>query len=289
MRCKSARAEGARAREHGWLEGGLPETRHDWELEEIKEIFKKPMNDLLFEAHSVHRAWWNPNRVQTSSLLSIKTGSCPEGCKYCAQSSWWNTNIEPEGLMEVDEVVKAAEAARDKGATRFCMGAAWRRPTNDQLESVIEMIRSVRELGLETCVTLGSLTKEQADKLAEAKLDYYNHNLDTSPEYYNEIVPTRTYEERLRTVQNVRDAGIKVCTGGIIGMQESRTDRASLLQQLANMPEHPGSVPINLLIQIPGTPLYGGSELDPFEFVRTIAVARLCASVVFPPLFNCCL
>jgi biotin synthase len=252
-----------------------PAERHDWTRAEVEALFQRPFNDLLFEAQSIHRSHFDPNRVQISTLLSIKTGACPEDCAYCPQSIHHNTHLERERLLPVEEVVEAARAARDNGATRFCMGAAWRNPTDRNLERVIEMVQAVRDLGMETCVTLGMLHAEQARRLAEAGLDYYNHNLDSSPEYYERVISTRSYSDRQETLANVRDAGINVCCGGIIGMGEERNDRAGLLVELANQPEHPGSVPINMLIQVPGTPLYGVDEIDPFEFVRTIAVARI--------------
>ncbi len=250
-------------------------ARHDWTRAEVEALFARPFNDLLFEAQSIHRRHFDPNRVQISTLLSIKTGACPEDCAYCPQSIHHNTNLERERLLPVDEVVEAAKAARDNGATRFCMGAAWRNPTDRNLERVIEMIQAVQALGMETCVTLGMLRAEQARRLAEAGLDYYNHNLDSSPEYYERVISTRAYSDRQETLANVREAGINVCCGGIVGMGEERNDRAGLLVELANQPVHPGSVPINMLIQVPGTPLYGTEELDPLEFVRTIAVARI--------------
>lgn len=249
--------------------------RHDWTREEVEALFERPFNDLLFEAQAIHRRHFDANRVQISTLLSIKTGACPEDCAYCPQSIHHNTGLERERLLPVKEVVEAAKAAREQGATRFCMGAAWRNPTDRNLERVIEMVQEVRDLGMETCVTLGMLRAEQAQRLAEAGLDYYNHNLDTSPEYYEEIITTRTYADRRDTLSHVREAGIGVCCGGIVGMGETRGDRAGLLVELANQPEHPGSVPINMLVQVPGTPLHGTEALDPFEFVRTIAVARI--------------
>jgi len=253
----------------------LSETRHDWSLAEIEGLFDLPFNDLLFRAQSTHRARFDPNRVQVSTLLSIKTGACPEDCGYCSQSARHDTGLERERLLPVAEVIATAEAARAKGATRFCMGAAWRNPTDRNLDQVIAMIRGVHELGMETCVTLGMLTAAQAQRLRDAGLDYYNHNLDTSPEFYGQVITTRTYQDRLDTLAHVRAAGINVCSGGILGMGESRRDRARLLQELANLPRHPESVPINLLVQIEGTPLFGTAALDPLEFVRTIAVARL--------------
>jgi biotin synthase len=249
--------------------------RHDWSREEILALFELPFNDLLHQAQSVHREHFDPNTVQVSTLLSIKTGACPEDCSYCPQSAKYDTGLEKERLLPLEEVVEAARAARAKGATRFCMGAAWRNPTDKNLEAVEAMVRAVKDLGMETCVTLGMLKAEQAQRLKQAGLDYYNHNLDTSPEFYGAIISTRTYHDRLETLQHVREAGLNVCSGGIIGMGESRRDRAGLLQQLANMPKHPESVPINNLVQVEGTPLHGTAKLDPFEFVRTVAVARI--------------
>ena len=249
--------------------------RHDWSLDDIKALFALPFNDLLFEAQSVHRQHFDPNSVQISSLLSIKTGACPEDCAYCPQSAKYDTELEKERLLPLEDVKQAALNARNNGATRFCMGAAWRNPTDKNLDKVIEMISVVKDLGMETCVTLGMLTRQQTQRLKQAGLDYYNHNLDTSPEYYNEIITTRTYQDRLDTLQHVQDENINVCCGGIVGMGEDEQDRASLLQQLANMPRHPESVPINLLVQVKNTPLYGTDKLDPLDFVRTIAVARI--------------
>ena len=253
----------------------LAEIRYDWSLAEIEGLFDLAFNDLLFRAQSTHRTRFDPNRVQVSTLLSIKTGACPEDCGYCSQSARHDTGLERERLLPVAEVMAAAESAKSKGATRFCMGAAWRNPTDRNLEHVIEMIRGVHALGMETCVTLGMLTAAQAQRLRDAGLDYYNHNLDTSPEFYGQVITTRTYQDRLDTLAHVRAAGINVCSGGILGMGESRRDRARLLQELANLPKHPESVPINLLVRIEGTPLFGTDALDPLEFVRTIAVARL--------------
>lgn len=252
-----------------------PALRHDWTLREIEALFNLPFNDLLFQAHSAHRRYHDANAVQISTLLSIKTGACPEDCKYCSQSGHYNTGLEKEKLLEIQRVVEEAQNAREKGASRFCMGAAWRSPRDKDMPYVLEMVRQVKSLGMETCMTLGMLDKQQAEALAEAGLDYYNHNLDTSPEYYNAIITTRTYQDRLDTLQNVRDAGMKVCCGGILGMGETRSDRAGLLMQLANLPDHPESVPINMLVKIAGTPLEGTDDIDPFEFVRTIAVARI--------------
>jgi biotin synthase len=253
----------------------MTEPRHDWGLSEVEDLLARPFNDLLFEAASVHRAHFDPNRVQVSTLLSIKTGACPEDCGYCPQSAHHETELERERLLALEEVVEAAEQAKAGGATRFCMGAAWRNPTDRNLDRVIEMIEAVRGLGLETCVTLGMLERRQAERLKGAGLDYYNHNLDTSPEFYSEIITTRDYRDRLETLEHVREAGIHVCSGGILGMGEDRRDRASLLRQLANLPRHPESVPINNLVQVEGTPLHGIPELDPIEFVRTVAAARI--------------
>lgn len=250
-------------------------VRHNWTKAEVKNLFERPFNDLLFDAQQLHREFFNPNEVQISTLLSIKTGACPEDCKYCPQSVRYDTGLEREALMDVEQVRSAAQAARADGATRFCMGAAWRSPKDKQLDQVIELLRVVREEGMETCLTLGMLSANQAQKLSEAGLDYYNHNLDSSPEYYEEVISTRNYQDRLDTLGNVREAGLKVCCGGIVGMGETREDRAGLLQQLANLPEHPQSVPINNLVQVPGTPLNGIEPIDPLEFVRTIAVARI--------------
>jgi len=259
-----------------------PVIRHDWTRAEVLSLFDLSFNDLLFRAHSAHREHFAPDEVQISTLLSIKTGGCPEDCKYCPQSLRYETGLGREALLAVQEVREAALAARDSGATRFCMGAAWRRPKDRDLDVVIEMVREVRALGMETCLTLGMLTADQAQRLRDAGLDYYNHNLDTSPEYYGEIITTRTYDDRLETLEHVRQAGLNVCCGGIVGMGERREDRAGLLQQLANLPEHPQSVPINNLVQVEGTPMDGLDAIDPLEFVRTIAVARILmpASVV---------
>ena len=249
--------------------------RHDWTQAEAEALFELPFSDLMFRAQSIHRRYFDPNTVQVSQLLSIKTGACPEDCKYCPQSTRYDTGLEQEKLMEVEKVLAEARAAKTSGATRFCMGAAWRSPKKKDMPYVVAMVKGVKELGLESCMTLGMLTGEQAAELSDAGLDYYNHNLDTSPEYYGEIITTRSYSDRLDTLSHVRDAGIKVCSGGIMGMGESLGDRAGLLLQLANMPRHPESVPINRLVRVEGTPLAQESELDPFDFVRTIAVARI--------------
>jgi biotin synthase len=250
-------------------------SRHDWRIDEVLSLYQLPFNDLLFQAHSMFRAHHNPNKVQVSTLLSIKTGSCPEDCAYCPQSGHYDTDIEPERLLSLKEVEQSASAAKASGASRFCMGAAWRNPTDKHLDHVVKLIKAVKKIGLETCATLGMLTPMQAERLKRAGLDYYNHNLDTSPEFYGSVITTRVYQDRLSTLEYVRNAGISVCCGGILGMGESRRDRAGLLLQLGCLPQHPESVPINMLVQIKGTPLYGRQELDPFEFIRTIAVARI--------------
>ncbi|RLU02368.1 MAG: biotin synthase BioB [Ketobacter sp.] len=250
-------------------------VRHDWTLKEIQDLFDLPFNDLLFQAQTVHRQYHDPNAVQISTLLSIKTGACPEDCKYCSQSGHYNTGLEKEKLMEIQNVVSQARDAKASGASRFCMGAAWRSPREKDMPYVLEMVKQVKSLGMETCMTLGMLDKDQAQRLADAGLDYYNHNLDTSPEHYNSIITTRTYQDRLDTLSNVREAGMKVCCGGILGMGETAKDRAGLLMQLANLPEHPESVPINMLVKIEGTPLENVDDLDPFDFIRNIAVARI--------------
>ena len=252
-----------------------PDLRYDWTREEVQALFALPFNDLLFKAHGLHRAHHAPNTVQLSTLLSIKTGACPEDCAYCPQSVRFNTGLTKEPLMEVQAVVAAAQEAKANGATRFCMGAAWRSPKDRDLDKVEVMVREVKALGLETCVTLGMLQGHQAQRLADAGLDYYNHNLDTSPEYYSKIISTRTYTDRLETLTNVRAAGVKVCCGGIVGMGEGEADRVGLLQQLATLNPHPDSVPINDLVQVAGTPLKGAEPLHPLEFVRVIAVARV--------------
>ncbi len=249
--------------------------RHDWQRQEVEELFRLPFSELLFRAQSVHRRHFDPAEIQVSSLLSIKTGSCPEDCAYCPQSAYHDTGLGEEALLEVQQVVEAARAARAAGVSRFCMGAAWRNPGDDDLNRVEAMIRGVKALGMETCMTLGMLDREQAARLQAAGLDYYNHNLDTSPEFYGTVITTRTYQDRLDTLKHVREAGIKVCCGGILGMGEERRDRIGLLLQLANMEPHPDSVPVNLLVQVEGTPLEGVEQLDPLEFVRCIAVARI--------------
>jgi biotin synthase len=249
--------------------------RHDWTVEEVRALFAMPFNDLLFLAASVHRRHFDPNKVQLSRLLSIKTGSCPEDCKYCPQSAHYDTGLEKEQLMEVEKVLAAAAKAKQEGATRFCMGAAWRNPNDKDFGKVLRMVEGVKALGLESCATLGMLTADQAGALADAGLDYYNHNIDTSEEHYKEIITTRTFEDRLETLANVRQAGMKVCCGGIVGMGESEDDRAAMLTTLATMDEHPESVPVNMLIRVPGTPLEGVADTDPLDFIRTVAVARI--------------
>ncbi len=251
------------------------EFRHDWSVEEIENLFSLPFNDLLFQAQGIHRSHFEPNTVQISTLINIKTGGCAENCGYCSQSAHFDTGLEREALMAVDEVITAAKAAQQGGATRFCMGAAWRKPKASDMEVVIAMIKGVKDLGMEACVTLGMLEPEHVQQLKAVGLDYYNHNIDTSPEYYDKVVTTRKFSDRIDTINRVREAGINVCSGGILGMGESRRDRAAMLQELANLPEHPGSVPINLLVKVPGTPLGDTPELDIFEFIRTIAVARI--------------
>jgi biotin synthase len=246
-----------------------------WPLEEIQALFDTPFNDLLFRAHTVHRENFDANAVQISTLLSIKTGACPEDCSYCPQSVRYDTGLEKEALMEIDAVIKAAKEAKQNGASRFCMGAAWRSPKDRDLDKVTKMVEEVKSLGMETCVTLGMLKDDQAKRLKDAGLDYYNHNIDTSEDYYGEVITTRTFQDRLDTLDTVRDAGINVCCGGIVGMGEEETDRAKLLQTLANMDPQPESVPINQLVQVAGTPLEGVEQIDSLEFIKTIAVARI--------------
>jgi len=249
--------------------------RHDWARDELRALFELPLSELIFRAQSTHRECFDPSAVQMSTLLSIKTGGCPEDCAYCPQSAHYDTGVDAGKLMPLDQVLAEARTARDAGASRFCMGAAWRSPKDRDLDRVCAMIEGVKELGLETCVTLGMLTQPQAQKLKAAGLDYYNHNLDTSPDFYGKIISTRTYEDRLETLENVRGAGIHVCCGGIVGMGETREDRIGMIQTLANLPVHPESVPINMLVRVAGTPLADAAPLDTIEFVRTIAVARI--------------
>jgi len=249
--------------------------RNDWTKAEVEALFAMPFNDLLFNAQMVHRQHFNPNEVQVSTLLSIKTGACPEDCKYCPQSARYDTGLEKERLLEIEKVIQRAKEAKQVGSTRFCMGAAWRNPRDRDMPYILKMVEEVKSLGLETCMTLGMLTRDQAVALKQAGLDYYNHNLDTSPEYYGDIITTRTYQDRLNTLENVRAAGMNVCSGGIVGMGETVSDRASMLVQLANLPEQPQSVPINMLVKVKGTPLDSVEDLDYFEFIRTIAVARI--------------
>jgi biotin synthase len=252
---------------------GQAETR--WSVAQIVELFELPFSDLIYRAQGVHREHFDPNAVQVSTLLSIKTGGCSEDCGYCPQAARYHTDVEDQNLMALEDVVIAAQAAKDSGATRFCMGAAWRGPKQRDLEPVLKMVAAVKAMGLESCATLGMLKDGQAEQLREAGLDYYNHNLDTAPEFYGDVITTRTYQDRLDTLERVREADIHVCSGGIIGMGETRNQRAGLLAQLANMERPPESVPINLLTQVEGTPLHGTDELDPLEFVRTIAAARI--------------
>lgn len=251
------------------------DVRHDWSVDEITALFDLPFSDLLHKAQTVHRRHFDANRVQMSRLLSIKTGGCPEDCKYCPQSSHYETDLTAEKLMDVTSVLDEAKQAKDGGATRFCMGAAWRGPKDRDMDGIVAMVAGVKALGMETCMTLGMLSDAQAEKLAGAGLDYYNHNIDTSEEFYGEIITTRTYQDRLETLERVRQSGMNVCCGGIVGMGESRRDRASMVATLANMPRHPESVPINMLVQVEGTPLAGSEGFDMLEFVRTIAVARI--------------
>lgn len=251
------------------------DVRHDWSVAEVEALFALPFNDLIFQAQTVHRQRFDANEVQMSTLLSIKTGGCAEDCAYCPQAAQYQTGVEADRLMSVAKVVAEAKAAKESGASRYCMGAAWRELKDRDVEAICDIVKGVKDLGLETCMTLGMLTEPQADALADAGLDYYNHNIDTSREYYGEIVTTRTYDDRLQTLGRVRNAGMKVCCGGIVGLGEGRRDRAGMLVTLANMAEHPESVPINMLVQVEGTPLHGTDKLDPLEFVRTIAVARI--------------
>lgn len=251
------------------------EIRHDWERREIEEIYNLPFADLLFRSATVHRRHHDPNKVQLSQLLSIKTGGCPEDCGYCPQAARYNTSVSATKLMAVETVLQAANVAKDAGASRYCLGAAWRTPKDRDLDQVCEMVRGINGLGMESCVTLGMLTPDQVCKLKEAGLNYYNHNIDTSPEYYGDVISTRSIVDRLNTIENVRAAGINVCSGGIVGLGESQDDRIGMLQTLANFPEHPESVPINQLVTVAGTPLSEADAVDPIQFVRVIAVARI--------------
>jgi len=261
---------------------GLGQARHDWTRAEVRALFALPFSDLMFRAASVHRQNFDPTEVQISTLLSIKTGGCPEDCAYCPQSAQYDTGVKAEKLMEVEKVLAEARAAKASGASRFCMGAAWRSPKERDLETVCAMVEGVKALGMETCLTLGMLTGDQALRLKQSGLDYYNHNLDTAPEFYGSIITTRCYQDRLDTLEHVRAAGINVCSGGIVGMGEGLEGRVGMIATLASLPEHPQSVPINMLVQVEGTPLANAAKLDPLDFVRTIAVARICmpASVV---------
>jgi biotin synthase len=258
-----------------FIKRNIPLVEKRWSVAKIVELFELPFSDLMHLAQTVHRDNFDPNAVQISTLISIKTGGCSEDCGYCPQAARYHTDVENEPLMQLDEVLSAARAAKESGASRFCMGAAWRSPKQKDLEPVLKMISEVKAMGLQTCATLGMLKEGQATQLKEAGLDYYNHNLDTAPEFYGDVITTRTYQDRLDTLDSVRDADINVCCGGIIGMGESRNQRAGLIAQLANMDRPPESVPINLLTQVEGTPLHGTDNLDPFEFIRTIAAARI--------------
>jgi biotin synthase len=249
--------------------------QQDWQVEEVLKLFSMPFSDLIFKASNLHRKVHNPNEVQISTLLSIKTGACPENCKYCPQSAHYNTGLEKESLMAINKILESAESAKKAGASRFCMGAAWRSLHDRDVEKICEIVEAVKETGLETCMTLGMLTDSQSKKLKEAGLDYYNHNIDSSEEFYSEIISTRNFSDRLNTLKNVREAGLNVCSGGIVGMGEKREDRAKMLIVLANLPKQPESVPINMLVKVKGTPLENVANLDPFEFIRTIAVARI--------------
>ena len=249
--------------------------RNDWNRTEISELFDQPFNDLLFQAQTVHRQHFDPNTIQVSTLLSIKTGACPEDCGYCSQSNSYETPLTPQKKLQLAEVLTAAKAAKDSGSSRFCMGAAWRNPHERDMPYVLELVREVKSMGLETCMTLGMLSNSQAERLAEAGLDYYNHNLDTSREHYNNVITTRSFDDRLLTLENVRNSGMKVCSGGILGLGESRQDRVSLLHELSTQPIHPESVPINMLVPIEGTPLQDAPKVSVIEWVRTIAVARI--------------
>ena len=257
------------------VEAPTPDIRHDWTREEAEKIHDSPLNDLLFTAQTIHRRYFDPNTVQKCQLLNIKSGGCPEDCGYCSQSAHFSTGLKASKLMRVEAVMEGARAAKAQGATRYCMGAAWRSPKGRDMDAVCEMVSQVKALGMETCMTLGMLTADDAARLKQAGLDYYNHNIDTSERYYKEIVTTRTYADRLETLEHVRQAGIHVCCGGITGMGEERIDRIDMLVTLANLPEHPGSVPINMLMQVDGTPLGDSDPIDPIDFVRAIATARI--------------
>ncbi len=261
----------------GTVGPGPSEIRQTWTMAEVLELFELPFSDLIFKAQTLHRRYFDANEVQLSQLLSIKTGGCPEDCAYCPQSAKYkkDTGLDAAKLMDVEKVVADAKAAKAAGASRYCMGAAWSRPKDKDLDQVIEMVRQVKAMGLETCLTLGMLEKHQAERLKAAGLDYYNHNIDTSPEYYGEIITTRCFQDRLDTLEHVRNAGLNVCSGGIVGMGEAREDRAGMLKTLATLETHPQSVPINMLVKVKGTPLAESEDLDPFEYVRTIAVARI--------------
>ncbi|MFZ9180641.1 MAG: biotin synthase BioB [Rickettsiales bacterium] len=253
----------------------LPSNNANWQIEEVIKLFSMPFNDLIFKASSLHREFHNPNQVQISTLLSIKTGGCPENCKYCPQSAHYDTGLQKQALMPIDEIVASANNAKKAGASRFCMGAAWRSLHDRDVEKICEIVQAVKDTGMETCMTLGMLTEKQSKQLKEAGLDYYNHNIDSSEEFYAEIISTRNFQDRLNTLKNVREAGMNVCSGGIVGMGETREDRAKMLIILANLPKQPESVPINMLVRVKGTPLENTQELDQFEFIRTIAVARI--------------
>ncbi len=254
---------------------GTTPLRHDWSREEVEALFALPFNDLIFRAQTVHREWFDPNEVQKSMLLSVKTGGCPEDCGYCSQSAKYETGLSASKLMEVEKVLEGARRAKEAGASRYCMGAAWREPKDRDMPAIVAMIKGVREMGMETCMTLGMLSPEQTIQLKDAGLDYYNHNIDTSEEFYPSIITTRTFQDRIDTLERVREAGINVCSGGILGLGEERQDRAGMLMALGNLTEHPQSVPINMLIPIEGTPLGENAKIDAIEFVRTIAVARI--------------
>ena len=251
------------------------DIRHNWQIDEILDLFNLPFSDLIYKAQNTHRQHHDPNKIQVSTLLSIKTGGCPEDCKYCPQSSHYHTGLQADKLMDKNAITEEAEKAKQAGASRFCMGAAWRSPKERDMPKIIDIIKSVRNMGMETCMTLGMLSESQAQQLKEAGLDYYNHNIDTSPEYYKDIITTRTIEDRFETLENVRKSGISVCCGGIVGMGENQKHRAEMLQTLANMAEHPESVPINLLVQIKGTPMADLQKPDNLDFVRTVAIARI--------------